>query len=277
MTVRSEVSATAPGTVLRLALVAWGLGHLALGLRARAVAWLVTEVASAALLAYLTIGLGDTTWYLVPFLAGIAFLAAWIVQAVAAYGRAQRAQGAIGPTPPRSPAAAVAWLCLPLLVWGTGFWLVAGAAAGPAAVVDRFETAWPAAAGGGTLDASLGLDVASQRASRTAMQQLTSLCATGHLASDCADATANLLRDVRFTIAPQPGGSATAVAQVVTYERRPSRFLGIFPATDLVAVPQETILVLLLRTDAAPLPGGLDVGAQRWLIQGATTSGSGAR
>ena len=266
MTARTEVRATAPGTVLRLALVAWGLGDLALGLRARAAAWLAAEVAAALLVAYLTVSLGDSTWYLLPFLAGIAFLAAWVLQAVASYRRAQQAQGAIGPTPPRSPAAAVAWLCLPLLAWGTGFWLVAGGGSGPAAVVDRFETAWPQAVGGGSLDASLGLDAASQQASREALHDLTDLCAAGRLSSDCADATGNLLRDVRFTLTQRSGDAATVVAQVVTYERRPSRFLGLFAATDLVAVPQETILVMLLRAEPAPLIAGLDVGARRWHV-----------
>ena len=42
------------------------------------------------------------------------------------------AQGAIGPTPVGSPAAAMVWLSLPLLVWGTAFWLVGAQAATPA-------------------------------------------------------------------------------------------------------------------------------------------------
>lgn len=266
MTSRAQVRATSPGRVLRLALIAWGLGDLALGLRTRAVGWLAGEVLGAILVAYLVIGLGDTSWYLVPFVAGIGFLAVWAAQAIRAFGRAQHAQGAIAPTPARSSAAAVAWLSLPLLIWGTGFWLVAGSAAGPSAVVDAFETSWPQAARGLQLDRSLALDTRSTEGATIAIRHLRDLCAAGELSDDCADAPANLLRDVRFTISVVGPDTATATAQVVSFERRPSHFLGLFPTTDLVAVPQETVLLLELRAVDAPLPGGLEVGAQRWRI-----------
>lgn len=266
MTARGEVRAPSTGRVLYLALAAWGLGDLALGRRGIGIAWLVAELASVAVLAYLFVGLADTTWYLVPFVAGTAFIGAWVAQAVLAYRRAQRAQGAIAPTPARSPAAAMAWLCLPLLVWGTGFWLVAGSASRPAAVVDAFETSWPQAAGGGALDASLALNPAGAQAARAAIERLQQLCADGRLTSDCADAASNLLRDVRFSITSTADGGAVAIAQVVSFERQPSRFLGLFPATDLVPVPQETVLTLHLRAVPAPLPGGIDLGARRWRI-----------
>ena len=265
MTARGEVRAPSNARVLYLALAAWGLGDLALGRRGSGIAWLVAEVASVAVLAYLFFGLADTTWYIVPFVAGTAFIGAWATQAFLAYRRAQRGRGAIGPTPPRSPAAAAAWLCLPLLVWGTGFWLVAGSASGPAAVVDSFETSWPQTAGGGAFDASLALNPAGEQAARTAIERLQQLCADGRLTSDCGDAASNLLRDVRFTITSTAGG-AVAIAQVVSFEPHPSRFLGLFPGTDLVPVAQETVLNLDLRAVPAPLPGGIDLGARRWRI-----------
>jgi hypothetical protein len=272
VTARGEVRAPTTARVLYLALVAWGLGDMALGRRTRGIAWLAAEIVSAALVAYLAIGLADTSWYLLPFVAGIAFLAAWVAQAVDAYRRAQRVQGAIGPTPPRSPAAAVAWLCVPLLVWGTGFWLVAGSASGPAAAVDAFETSWPRAATGAALDHSLQLAPAAEQAAQAAIRRLQGLCAEERLTSDCADVPANLLRDVRFTISQVSSDAAIATANVVNFERRPSRFLGIFPATDLVPVPQETVLRLDLRAVPAPLPGGIEVGARRWRIVGGSAS-----
>jgi len=266
VTGRGEVRARNTARVLYLALAAWGLGDLALGRRASGIAWLFAELGSVAVLAFLFLALADTTWYIVPFVAGMAFIAAWGAQAVQAYRRAQRAQGAVGPTPARAPTAAMAWLCLPLLVWGTGFWLVAGSASGPAAVVDAFEASWTRAAGGAALDASLALNPAGEQAARAAIGRLQQLCADGRLTKDCADAASNLLRDVRFSIIPNADGGAVAIAQVVNFERRPSRFLGFFPATDLVPVVQETILSLDLRSVPAPLPGGLDLGARRWRI-----------
>lgn len=255
-----------PGIVLRRALLAWGLGDLALGRRAVGITLLGAEILTAVLIAYLVIGLGDTTWYLVPFLAGVLFLVAWATQAVLAYRRARRAQGAIGPTPPRSPAAAVAWLSVPLLLWGTGFWLVAGNAASPAAVIDRFETSWPALAGGGTLDAGLSLNAVVVGTARDAIRTLQGLCAEHVISSDCATTPRNLLRDVRIALSETDDGQATAVAQVVTFERRPSRFLWLFAGTELVPVPRQTIMTLDLRAIAASLPGGLEIGVQRWQI-----------
>ena len=43
----------------------------------------------------------------------------------------------------RSPAATIAWLALPLLAWGTGFWLVAAEGSTPAAALDAFVERWP--------------------------------------------------------------------------------------------------------------------------------------
>jgi len=53
---------------------------------------------------------------------------------------------------------------------------------------------------------------------------------------------------------------------VVSFERRPSRFLGIFSATDLVSVPRQTVLTIHLRALPVPLPAGLELGARRWRI-----------
>ncbi|HUH16761.1 MAG TPA: hypothetical protein VMM85_02315, partial [Methylomirabilota bacterium] len=113
-----------PGRVLRLALVAWGLGHLAIGRTLTGRILLAAELGAALTVAWLTVGLADTSLYLVPFLAGVAFLVAWTWQAVDAYHAAHGLVGARPPTPERSPAAAIGWLSLPLLLWGTGFWVI---------------------------------------------------------------------------------------------------------------------------------------------------------
>ena len=252
-----------PGAVLRRSLLAWGLGDLALGRRANGVAWLGAEIVAIGLMAYLTIGLANTTWYPIPFLAGAIFLAAWAAQAVGAFKRAQAREGAIGPTPPRSPAAVVAWLTVPILVWGTGYWLLAGADASPAAVVDGFERAWPT--GDTESLRQLGLDQQDLAVASTALQRVRQLCQAGSLNADCADAPASLLHDVRFVV-QAGGGSAQADADVVSFERQSTTFLGLLGGTELVPVPQQRILHIELREVPAALPGGLELGASRWQI-----------
>ncbi len=268
MTAAPRSAATTAGSVLRRSVLIWGLGDLALGRRRAALAWMAAEALSAAFLAYVVVGLTDTTLYLVPFLGGIAFLLAWTAQAVAAYRRALSLRGTTGPTPPRSPAANVAWLSLPLLVWGAGFWLVGASAASPAAVLDRFEASWPNLLQSGTrLQPNLATDPATTTdAATAALRNLGALCRDGELAADCADAPENLLRSVRFRIEAESGTTATAVAETVVYERHPTRFLGLISGTELVPVPRTQVLVIDLRAVAAPLPGGLEIGARRWQI-----------
>jgi hypothetical protein len=261
-----EARSAEPSAVLRRALVAWGLGDLALGRIWVGVTWLVAEILAAVALVYLFIGLADTTWYLIPFLAGVVFLTAWAAQAALAYRAALRDGAAGDLVAPRAPAAAIAWLTVPLLLWGTGFWLVSGTASSPAAALDRFETSWPALASGGSLDPGLETDGGFSGTARTALGTLQRLCAQGSLSSDCSASARNLLRDVRIGIVPAGAGEATANVTVVSFERRSSRFLGIFSATELVSVPRQTLLTIHLRALPAILPGGLQLGAQRWRI-----------
>ena len=233
-----------PGRVLRLALVAWGLGHLALGRRRIGSGLLAAELLSALLVAWLTIGLANTTAYLVPYIAGVAFIVAWAWQAVDAYRSAHSLQAARQPTPERSPAAAIGWLSLPLLVWGTGFWLIGAHAATPAAVLDRFVTEWSAEDLGPTWPAAV-------RAGASA--------AEARLGSG-----PDRFRDLRIHVVSEVDRRATAVAEAIHYERRASRFLWIFPGSELVPVADERVLTFELRGVPVELPGGGDVGAVRW-------------
>lgn len=260
------MSAASPGRALRLSLLAWGLGDIGLGRTTRGLAWLAAEVVALALVVAGSLLLADTTWYLVPFLAGMGFIGLWAAQAIWAYRSAARDQAEPMEGPPEpSPAtgrraAAVTWLTLPLLAWGTGFWLVAADAASPAAVLDRFVTAWPRL-DSEPLDPGLAVDrQAVSRAGADALERLDALCAAGRLPDDCGDADAALLRDVRMRLAEVDGSRATAVAEVVRYERRDARFLGIFAGSELVPVPVESVLRLELGTREAAL------GSQRWVI-----------
>ncbi|MDQ2933928.1 MAG: hypothetical protein M3R49_02915 [Chloroflexota bacterium] len=224
----------APDHVFGRALLAWGLGDLALGRRAAAIGWLAAELLGAMLVAGLTLGLADSTLYLIPYLTGLAFIVVWAIQAVGAYRRAQRSQGAIAPTPSGSPAAAIAWLGIPLLLWGTGFWLVAASAGSPAAALDRF-----AAEGG--------------------------LCSAVFLAADCADSSPNLA-GVRVRLVTADRASAVAIAERVHYVSRPSRFIGIFDGSELVPVSEGNLLTIRLRSTPTATLLGIDVGARRWRV-----------
>lgn len=234
-----------PGTVLRRALVAWGLGHLALGHVRAGRALLVGEVAAALVVAWLAIGLADSSGYLVPFIAGISFVVAWAWQAVDAYRRA-RSAGATTSEPPtrRSPAPAMAWLSLPLLAWGAGFWLVGAQSATPAAVLDRFVTAWSAD------------DLTDGWRPNVVQEAEAAAAALG----DGLDR----FRDVRVSIVGRGDRRATAVAEAIHYQRRPTRFLGVFEGSELAPVSDAVVLTLELAAQSVRLPGGVDLGAVRW-------------
>ena len=238
-----------PGRVLRRALVAWGLGHLALGRMAIGRALLAAESLGLAGVAWLTIGLADSGAYLIPFLAGIVFIVAWAWQAVDAYRAAHRLQPARAPAPERSPAAAMGWLSLPLLLWGAGFWLIDADSASPAAVLDRFVTAWTT----GELGDPWPSDAV--RAADAAAASLGS--------------GTDRFRDVRVTIVSADSSRATAVAEAIHFERRDARFLWVFAGSELVPISDERVLTLDLEARPVELPGGGDIGVVRWELVGA--------
>jgi hypothetical protein len=255
------VTSAAPGRVLALAVLGWGLGHLALDRRIAGTTWLLAELVALALVALTLVLWADTTWYLVPFVAGWGFIGLWAVQAISAY-RAARAHDPDAGAASGSAAAVIAWLTVPILVWGTGFWLVAAASGSPSAVLDRFVTAWPEVTDGrrdwadGLADSPSQLTVAAERAT----DRLEELCSDGELAEDCDTAPEALLRDIRLRLVARGDASAVAVAELVRFERRPTTVLWVFRGTEQVAVPTERLLELELGVEAAA------GGAARWRI-----------
>ena len=232
------------GRALRLALLAWGLGHRSLGEKFTATGWLAAELVGLLLVVYTTLTFANSTWYLLPFLLGTLFIGMWAFQAVDAYRRAERRQAARPPTPRGSPAAVIAWLTLPLLAWGAGFWLIGAEGASPGGVLDRFvsdwanvessEFAWPA---------GLVSDPAAVTPpARSALARLADECRAGTLTPDCATAPANLLHDVRVRIVSQTDTAATAVAEAVDYVQRPTRVLLIFNGSELAPVARVELL-----------------------------------
>jgi hypothetical protein len=69
---------------------------------------------------------------------------------------------------------------------------------------------------------------------------------------------------MRVSLVGRAADEAIAVAEAIHYERRPSRFLWLFPGTELVPVAEDTLLTLELAGHPVELPGGGDIGALRW-------------
>ena len=215
----------------------------------------------------MTPALLDGTAYLVPFVRGVAFIAAWGAQAIAAYRAAQRAQGASGPALPHSPAAAIAWLGVPLLVWGTVFWLASARNASPPAVLDGVLSRWETIAANPNVSHDIATDPGQlTRDVARAADRLVEICRQAQVAADCDGPVDGLLRDVRFRVVQQTDEAATAVLELVRYERRPTRFLGFVQGATVIAVPTEP----LLRLELAALEGGRvlgwPLGDRRWQI-----------
>ncbi|MFN2484741.1 MAG: hypothetical protein ABR509_07380 [Candidatus Limnocylindria bacterium] len=247
--------------------MAWGLGHLALGDRPTARRLLVAEVVAAIGLAAVTPALLDGTAYLVPFVLGMAFIAAWAAQAIAAYRLAQRVQGATGPPEPHSAAATIAWLGIPLLAWGTLFWLSAARNASPAAVLDGILGHWN----------EIGVDAgvaprlsthprALSRDVRTAMGRLGELCRAHRIDADCDGPPDGLLHDVRFRILTDDSDTATAVLELVRYERRSTSFLGFVRGATTTPVPTEALLRVRLEALDGGRLLGWPLGDRRWRV-----------
>lgn len=225
--------------------MAWGLGHLALGRTTLGAALLLAELVAVVVVAWLTLNLADSSAYIVPFVAGIGFIVAWAWQAIHAYRAAHRFQPAQAPTPERSPAAAMGWLSLPLLIWGSGFWLIGAGAATPEAVLDRFVTEWS----GGELGPAWPSNAV--RAAEAAAAEL--------------GPGTNAFRDVRVRIVTDDRERAIAVAEATHFERHDSRFLGLFAGAELVPVADERVLTLELVAQPVDL-----IGAVRWELVEAT-------
>ncbi len=258
-----------PGRVLRVSLVAWGLGEIALGNRRTGLAWLVAEGVALLLVIVTSLSLADGTAYLVPFLLGSGFVVAWGLQAVLAYRRALRSPAAAPGGDPGPSAGNIAWLGVPLLAWGTLFWLLAAHAATPAAVTDTFLRDWPAIAE----QPERAEPIASRpdalaAAAAAALERLRERCADAAERAACPNES-GLFRDVRVRLLAGAGSVTSAAIELVRYERHPSQLLGLSLGTELVPVTEERLLTLRLATRPDPGPLGIDVGARRWWIVGA--------
>ena len=254
-------------------MVAWGLGYLSLGDRRTGWTLLAAEGVLLVAMALVTPALIDGTAYLVPFLLGIVFVGAWAWQAVATYRTARRRQGAAGPPLPHSAAAAVAWLGLPLLAWGTAFWMVAATSANPPAVLDGFVRRWDDIAEDPAAAAAFAEDPRDlSRDAARAIETLRDLCRSARVTGECDGALSGLLGDVRVRILSQGPDRARAVIELVRYERRSTRLLGIVQGAQLVPIPERPLLYLQLSAVEEDGLIGFLAGARRWIIDSSRAS-----
>ncbi len=122
---------------MRLAVVGWGLGHVALGLRR---GWLLFALQPLAIVVVFCLAAAfiDGTRWLVVFVPLVLLFVFWIGQALDAYQRALRAGHA-----PGGEWAIVAVLPVMLVVLTT-FWLLGGRHGSPSATLQAYTDAWTA-------------------------------------------------------------------------------------------------------------------------------------
>ncbi|HEY5488470.1 MAG TPA: hypothetical protein VIK00_01420, partial [Candidatus Limnocylindrales bacterium] len=123
------------GSVLRVAIVGWGLGHVMLGDR-RGWLLLILQPIAVAGVVLLALGLIDGTRWLIVFPPLVALLVFWIAQAVDAHQRAIKMGARAG-----GELAIVGLLPIALTVL-TLFWLVGGRHGSPSATLQEYIGAW---------------------------------------------------------------------------------------------------------------------------------------
>lgn len=259
-------------TVLRRALLVWGLGHLAIGDR-RGWLLLALELLGVVALAFLAAGLLEGTRSDFVFLALAAFFAIWGAQAIDAH-REAIARGA-------EPGGAIGLLALApvVVVVMTGFWLVAGSAGSPTAALQRYATAWRSGradvAGPLFLPPRDPAAVAAQWATDGAYvrSRLQALAGARHRTIDPNEPFASFVFEPAAAV---PGGVGTggdaenvtsATFEVQVVERRPVRgdFFG-FPTASQRTELVERLGRITLRSVVLPPPFGIGPGDAVWRV-----------
>ncbi|MFI5254658.1 MAG: hypothetical protein ACHQ15_04295 [Candidatus Limnocylindrales bacterium] len=252
-----------------LALIGWGLGHIALSDR-RGWLLLLAEVVALALL--VGVGLprleGDAVDGL--FLAVVLFFLAWAAQAVDAYRRAIRSGLAAG-----GAIWLLALIAVAVVVFG-GFWMAGGATATATAALERYVAAWrqdrPEVGDRLLLEPQSAAATAADWAAVGAIieKRLGELAAT--LGDDAGLDPRQPFASLEFRLLPGPaaGGSTTAEASIVIVRHVSVRstFLGLFPtATQETEVLDEVGVIELASVPLHPVGALTDWPASRaWRI-----------
>jgi hypothetical protein len=261
-----------PGRVMVASLLGWGIGYLRMGERR---GWLLlgAEVLWATAIGVSLALLPTDRWLLVyGLLTG--FIIAWVGQGITAYRRARALSG---------QSSGAAWLLVlapVVIVLLTGFWLVGGATASPAATFQRYVDAWE---GGHPDDATALFSAAPGRQDLADEWQAQHAWISGRVGALAAASPEwsldeeNPEANLRFTQSSAAAtGSGTDQArfdiQIVRQVTVPTTFLGLLPATQTETRVVETIgSASLVRT---PLDGPLSfLQPSVWLIESVTIGG----
>jgi hypothetical protein len=252
-----------------LALLGWGLGHVATGDRR---GWLLLAIEAAAIALLVDVGLprleGDAVNGL--FLAMVLFFAVWAAQAVDAHGRAVRGRA--------HPGGAI-WLLalLPVAVVFFGlFWMLAGSSATASATTERYVEAWrrgrPEVADRLLLEPAGPAAVAAGWAEADAVigERLAALDASLGPGSGLDLDRPFTDLEFRLAAAPPAGDEPAAVVSIVVVRQVSIRstFLGLFPTAVLqTEVLDEIGTIALVSVPLVPAAGLPDWPATRvWRI-----------
>jgi len=261
------------GSVLRVAIVGWGLGHVMLGDR-RGWLLLILQPIAVAGVVLLALGLIDGTRWLIVFPPLVALLVFWIAQAVDAHQRAIKMGARAG-----GELAIVGLLPIALTVL-TLFWLVGGRHGSPSATLQEYIGAWmdnrpeaaaPLFAAARTPDSvSAEWDAENQMLSqRVAAAEATYGEGSGLDADHPFDS-------LRFGDPEVSGDGRVAITvEIVRDERVQTTVLGFIPTAGQQTVVVEREMTIWLEQDDQPqltwLPfGGFD--SYSWRISAIDTS-----
>lgn len=255
-------------SVLRRALVVWGLGHISLGDQRGVILLVLQPIAIAAVIVTSIALLDGTLW--IAVLPAIAFvLAIWVGQAVHAHQRAVK----LGATP--TGELQIAWL-LPLIVAAvTCFWLLGGHHGSVGATLREYVDAWRS----GRAQAAAQLfvqPVGADDMNATWSAQASYLREQISAAADLYGPTSGLdpeapFAGLRFSQVAAAEGADTAVVAVdiVRHQRIETTLFGIIPTASQVTLPVARAGTIQLRAQPGGpgwLPGPLQA-SEVWLIE----------
>lgn len=264
-------------TVLRRALLIWGLGHLALGDRRGLILLVAQPVAVAAWLLGAVQLIGGDGW-LILFPALLVLIAVHLGQAV----HAQRRALALGATP--GGELQIAWLMAAIALVVAGFWLAAGDHAAPDATLAEYVAAWQADRVDigttlfvGPIDADeLG---SSWQAQRDYIGQRVADAAARYGTASGLDAAAPF-NSLRFSLLSRAdaaaAGDAIVAIDIVRFERVEAQLFGVIPTASRQIVTVERAGLITLRAEPADppsrlpfeLPDALRLASSEWRLVG---------
>jgi hypothetical protein len=274
-----------PASVLRRALVLWGVGHLAMGLR-RGWLLLAAEVACIVVLVVFLLPRATGTSDDLVFATLALFFVAWVAQAVDAYRIAARALDREPPIEVHGrPALLLLALVIPATLVFTTFWMAAGRGATPESALEHYVVAWRAGEPGRALDylaaprSPEALDAEWREQEDRIASRLRAI-ASGLDASpeDGGGVDADRpFRNLEFVLGPDGNdgadsalgspGTATAAINVVRRVQVHDTFLGLFPTASLRTAVIEQIGTVRLTLVELPPPLGLGPPDHAWRVE----------